>query len=161
MSNIYSIQLLNDLHNYFPDILYTDRIRNTQDLLGYIRQVAQTNPYDRGLHIFNRLSADRIYIPNTQNSIITGLINRIIGNINELDDLDNVVVYPTSEQIMNATTVYHVNTLQDDICTICQDNIQSNEVRRITHCRHYFHKNCIDTWFERNVHCPTCRYDIR
>ena len=41
------------------------------------------------------------------------------------------------------------------------DNIESNEVRRIMHCRHYFHRTCIDTWFQTNVHCPTCRYDIR
>jgi hypothetical protein len=34
-------------------------------------------------------------------------------------------------------------------------------MRTLTHCNHYFHKNCIDVWFESHVHCPICRYDIR
>ena len=77
------------------------------------------------------------------------------------DDLENVPVIPTEEQVANATTVYPINSLQDDICTICQDNIESGEVRRITQCGHYFHRNCIDTWLQGNVLCPTCRHDIR
>jgi hypothetical protein len=28
-------------------------------------------------------------------------------------------------------------------------------------CHHTFHKSCIDTWFQENVHCPVCRHDIR
>jgi hypothetical protein len=73
-----------------------------------------------------------------------------------------VPVFPTADQINNATTVYRVNRRQDDICAICQDDIESNqEVRRLDHCNHYFHRNCIDTWFQGNVQCPTCRHDIR
>jgi len=190
MQNIYTIPLLNDLHNHFPEILYArpDRFRNVADLLEYIRDVAHTSPYQRGLHDYtlNRPNQweilndtpDRVYIPisrqNVQNgsngsnesngsngstiSIISRLINGIIGN---MDDLENVIVQPTTEQVSNATNVYHVNVLQDDICIICQDNINSGEVRRITHCNHYFHNICISTWFQEHVYCPTCRYDIR
>ena len=172
MSNIYSIQLLNDLHNHFPDILYSDRIRNTPDLLRYIRQVAQTNPYSRGLNMFNTnyqsmlntgvyIHTPNAYGSDVSNSIITRLISELMGNMDDVDDLENVPIVPTVEQVTNATIVYPVNGLQDDICTICQDNIESGEVRRITHCRHYFHKTCIDTWFQTHVVCPTCRHDIR
>lgn len=192
MSQIYPVQFLNDLHNYFPEILYgrPDRFRNVQDLLDYIRQVAQINPYNRGLnqHISNyrhntnqwEIIADtpnpvynrpeysrpvysRIYVPNMarMNSSIFGtIIDELMNSINE-EELENVVVQPTATEIENATIVYSVNSLQEDICTICQDNIESNEVRRIMHCRHYFHRTCIDTWFQTNVHCPTCRHDIR
>lgn len=188
--NIYQIQLLNDLHNHFPEILYSrpDRFRNVQDVIDYIRQVAQTNPYDRGLnqyisHYRNNhqmsynsmsiperdyqqrfnvdmpeLSYSSVSIPVSSSSILTRFINSLIGN---MDDLENVIVQPTAEEIARATTIYPVNNLQDDICIICQDAIESNEVRRITQCRHYFHKICIDTWFQTNVHCPTCRHDIR
>ena len=104
------------------------------------------------------LSYSSVSIPVSSSSILTRLINSLVGN---MDDLENVVVQPTAEEIARATTIYRVNNLQDDICTICQDAIESNEVRRITQCRHYFHKICIDTWFQTNVHCPTCRHDIR
>lgn len=166
MSNIYSIQLLNDIHNYFPDILYnTNRFRNVQDLLEYIRQVAQINPYDRGLNMYNSQNYDRIsdiariFIPVSRNPV-RSIFSEILSEF-MTENIEDVVIQPTNEQIINATTVYPVNTLQDDICIICQDNIEVGDVRRITHCGHYFHKLCIDTWFQRNIHCPTCRYDIR
>ena len=162
MSNIYSIGLLNDLHNHFPDILYNPhRFRNVQDLLEYFRQVARMNPYERGLQMYNQRPqnqweiTDNMFVVN-RTSILTRMLNEYL-----FDDLENVPVIPTVEQVTNATTVYPVNTLQDDICIICQENIQSEEVRRITQCGHYFHRTCIDVWFQGNVQCPTCRHDIR
>jgi hypothetical protein len=48
--HIYNIHLLNELHNYFPDILYNrQRFQNVQDLLSYIQEVSEISPYDRGL----------------------------------------------------------------------------------------------------------------
>jgi hypothetical protein len=73
-----------------------------------------------------------------------------------------VPVYPTAGEIAEATTLHTAVHQQDDICAICQDDIEANqEVRRLNHCNHYFHRNCIDTWFQGNTHCPTCRHDIR
>ena len=37
----------------------------------------------------------------------------------------------------------------------------NQNVRHLRHCNHYFHQDCIDTWFRGNVYCPTCRHDIR
>lgn len=53
MSNaaVYPVQLLNDLHNWFPEILYNpQRFQTIQDLIQYIGQVARTNPYEQGLN---------------------------------------------------------------------------------------------------------------
>lgn len=236
--NIYFIQLLNDLHNHFPEILYNPgRFQNVQDLLAYIRNVASYNPYDRGLAEYNShhnnynhhnrqygthipsyrtpvapapptpADVSRLYNtipvnstipqtyvattvidesdipPNTRirmplntntnvlmNTLLGGLFGDILGAPIQveggapLQDFLNqrVIVYPTNEEISNATTTFRATETQDDICAICQDEIENNqEVRRITHCNHYFHQNCIDTWFRGNVHCPTCRHDIR
>jgi hypothetical protein len=47
-------------------------------------------------------------------------------------------------------------------CSICQDSIISTDsCRRLSPCSHVYHRSCIDQWFERSVHCPTCRHDIR
>jgi hypothetical protein len=113
-------------------------------------------------------------LPNTINPLLNTLLGGLFGDIlgnglgggaipNLGSFLDTrVPVFPTADQVNNATTVYRANRRQDDICAICQDDVESNqEVRRLDHCNHYFHRNCIDTWFQGNVHCPTCRHDIR
>ena len=42
------------------------------------------------------------------------------------------------------------------------EDFQENEnVCQIKHCRHTFKEEAIKNWFQRNVRCPVCRYDIR
>ena len=48
MSAPYSISLLNDLHNHFPDLLYQpQRFRSVPDVLNYVISVANQNPFER------------------------------------------------------------------------------------------------------------------
>lgn len=77
--------------------------------------------------------------------------------------LNPIDVRPTPQQIQNATRVFNmVIHTEDDVCAICQDDMDiGNDIREINICHHKFHKSCIDTWFQRNVHCPVCRHDIR
>jgi hypothetical protein len=221
--NIYQIQLLNDLHNHFPELLYnTRRFQNVQDVLSYIRSVADMSPLERGQQQYNsrqnqaprtfRQNATNGYvappppipttglyntipvnstipqtyittmfeentIPTTQvrmsmnnntnalmNTLLGGLFGDILGGGANLDAFLNqrVPVYPTNEEINNASTTFRATVNEDNICTICQENFeQGQQIRRLTHCNHSFHCDCIDTWFRGNVHCPTCRHDIR
>ena len=203
MSNIYSIQFLNDLHNHFPEVLYNPgRFRNVQDLLDYVRGVADVNPYTRGLNQYNSrhthsrptvrrpvetvgpvtppltpivpsVTATRINLPQSGiNNILSSMLGGAFGDLLEIplsgggalhSFLDQpVVVRPTNEQIERGSTRYVATQNLDEVCTICQDTIEtSQEVRNLTHCNHSFHVNCIDTWFHSNVRCPTCRHDIR
>lgn len=203
-TNIYPIQLLNDLHNWYPDILYNPgRFRNVQDLLDYIRMGADINPYSRGLQQYrNRHTSpvrnqvtphstnDSLPVPTHTTTRIrttipltttatTPLLTTLVGLFSDetSHNLFNqfmtpetfqnflnqtVSVYPSSEEISTATSTYTALNRQPDICTICQDSIDERQiVRKINYCSHYFHKDCIDSWFLRNVHCPTCRHDIR
>jgi len=76
--------------------------------------------------------------------------------------LQPVVVRPTPEQIEANTTVGNLVSDTEHSCAICQDALQSDqEGRKLNACGHWFHKHCIDTWLEGNVHCPVCRHDIR
>ena len=44
----YGSLLLNELHLYFPELLYRpERFQNIQEVLGYIGEVARENPYER------------------------------------------------------------------------------------------------------------------
>jgi hypothetical protein len=224
-SHIYPIQLLNDIHNWYPDILYNPgRFRNVQDLLDYIRQGADTNPYTRGLQAYNQISRQHgnlrthhtssapsrnvsqpvtrpvsqpvSYFTNTISpstvsyftnppstndplssiSSISNILNSLLNTdtisttspisilpINITSFLDQRVdVAPNSEEIRNATSIITPTRNMTDNCAICQDEMLSGqELRRINHCNHMYHRECIDVWFNRNVHCPTCRHDIR
>jgi hypothetical protein len=72
-----------------------------------------------------------------------------------------VVVHPTIEQIAAGTQIEIVDA-DEEICTICQDRMAAgSEARAIRVCDHRFHTECIDTWFQRSVICPTCRHDVR
>ncbi len=224
--DIYPIQLLNDLHNHFPDILYNPgRFQNVQDLLLYIRTVANDSPYQRGYREYNRQVARRVQtVPQVISTVIdipvpvtatplqsvplqstatratpvqatvrtttrqaapqtnlNGLlsnnqllINTLLGGMfGDLLDVpirtniqdflnERVPVRPTTEQIENATLLYTTSRNLEDNCAICQDTIETGqEVRKLHHCLHSFHRECIDTWFLEDVHCPTCRHDIR
>jgi hypothetical protein len=215
--NIYPVQLLNDIHNYFPDILYNPgRFRTVHDLLDYIRSVADVNPYTRGLNNYNirqtqNMATNRTntrprvapinpangvnvsWIPNLRPSTTQGLpeqinstfqipindhnniMSTLLGSlINPLIDVpiiggglqtfleQRVHIRPSNEEIENASNTYVATRQEDDNCAICQDTIERGQrVRRLLHCNHYFHSVCIDTWFGENVHCPTCRHDIR
>ena len=80
--------------------------------------------------------------------------------LNFLDQ--SVTVRPSEQQINRGTIVETISALVEDNCAICQDAMERGaQVRKINYCGHIFHKECIDAWFDRNVHCPTCRHDIR
>lgn len=43
-------------------------------------------------------------------------------------------------------------------CTVCLSKFEDAEtLRLLPKCKHAFHMNCIDKWFERHSTCPLCR----
>jgi hypothetical protein len=54
-SSPYSVALLNDLHHYFPDLLYrSERFQTVHDVLQYVISVAQESPYERERQRYRR-----------------------------------------------------------------------------------------------------------
>lgn len=97
---------------------------------------------------------------NNLNSL-TALANLLLRSENAfIPNMEPVIVRPTEEQIAGATLLGNPDSDHD--CAVCQDIISSEQQgRKINHCGHWFHKDCIDPWFQQNVQCPVCRYDIR
>lgn len=55
--------------------------------------------------------------------------------------------------------LYHA--IPKDVCSICCDNIEPNEMRE-TRCGHQYHRGCIRQWFgTQNTTCPMCRYQLK
>lgn len=78
---------------------------------------------------------------------------------------DRIPVVPTSEQIRQATRTLpfqHVENPINERCPISFEVFRTNdEVLQIIHCGHIFNPCEIAVWFESNVGCPVCRFDIR
>ena len=204
----YGIQLFDEIHHYFPDILYNsqqfqtvpqlltyvqNQIRNRVDLFRNARNahVQTNNSYDNRalptprVHIVQQpvlinSRSRQMQVP-LQNAMPTGtdafLTNLLAGlmqsdlgsdinitaNFVDPTFTDPVPVYPTLEQIEQATTM-RMATARDEgsACSICQDNFASGQaIRKIVQCGHEYHRGCIDTWLQSNVQCPICRYDVR
>jgi hypothetical protein len=220
-SSYYGIQLLDDLHTYFPAILYTPRqFHSVSDVLEYIqtqtrnhfdrfsnaqRAFVATNPsppVQQQVPLNNtpqqqpqssfepRIPSIRIRtttplhgrlnpllrvlhpLSTSEGDIGGGMTADIIASLLSLgatmdaaptNFMDPVPVVPSEHQIQLATSLHRATVANELVtCSICQDNFTSGEeVRRINHCNHEFHRRCIDTWFQTNVACPMCRWDIR
>ena len=183
--NYYGIPIFNDLHNYFPEILYGSRFQH-DGLVQYIRQQVcgrynlytnaqnnyrrnQTNIFQQNQERLQHQQINRISTLNYEeppiNSIVRILQNVLSSNSQDEDhiinDLQPVVIQPTQNQIENGSSMVEVTT-STNVCSICQENMQPNQsIRRLNNCRHMFHNTCIITAFNTSPRCPNCRNDIR
>jgi hypothetical protein len=115
-TSIFRVGILDDLHNYFPDILYnSERFTTVQDLLQYIQHQARTqlNPFDRGQREYNNNTNNRP-INQTINPVNTYVQIPVVdtsGNVapitsNITSNLNNTQTPPPRIRPSARTTVY-------------------------------------------------------
>ena len=183
---IYDVALLDDLHNFFPSLLYQSAsFRTVQDVLGYVRERTSQrfNLFDYGRRQFERnhtsvlfpsSHAASYYVPQQRpvDEVIsvdfTASLLPLLQSIRQARSAatttyDDVIVHASQTMVNEASTE---ETLEQDLeanCAICQDRMRQGElIRKLNICEHAFHKSCIDIWLlHRSVRCPTCRHDIR
>ena len=115
--------------------------------------------------VMNYIYPDELLLPSRQRSApprrptqTEQLLSAFFGSSNLMEP---VIVRPTHEQIASASVLTTINPTHEN-CAICQDGMEEGQsVRILSHCIHRFHQECIDTWFQSHVTCPTCRHDIR
>ena len=62
---------------------------------------------------------------------------------------------------LNSKTELQMATDIDENCSICSSNYINNQIiRKINHCNHMFHQQCVDRWFATNSTCPICRVNL-
>ena len=178
--NYYGVQLINDLHNYFPEILYSNRFQN-DPLVQYIRQQVSnrfnlfTNAQNQHLNNLQNQNLNRVatienndplalnilFTNNNQNSLGSSIANLFQTILQGTDDLESVIIRPTNQQIEATSSIVEIMNSQES-CAICQEHMNPNDrIRRLNQCRHMFHNQCILTAFQTSVRCPVCRHDIR
>ncbi|XP_044278933.1 RING finger protein 148-like [Varanus komodoensis] len=45
-------------------------------------------------------------------------------------------------------------------CAVCLEMYKPKDVARVLHCRHLFHKTCVDPWLLKHQTCPVCKWDM-
>ena len=188
----YNVPLLDDIHNYFPALLYgsAEQFRSVGDLLFYVRQQVrqQFDLFSAGQQAYAPTADPQVYqtppraspplqppplrrmppdpLMELLSPVGTSDIIHLLSGFQAippvpLNTMEPVIVHPTAEQIAAGTAI-EVMDAEEDVCAICQDEIPlGSQVRTINACDHRFHVGCIDTWFQRDVRCPSCRHDIR
>jgi len=129
---------------------------------------------------YNNPINQNIYNENVNSSIRNNIRNNInnsnsssasIFGTNEVTNFltnflnTSVHVRPTRQQINNASTMVRYDSIENplsDNCPISLERFTNNEiVRQLKPCGHIFSRTSFRRWFENNVRCPVCRYDIR
>jgi hypothetical protein len=105
----------------------------------------------------NSNSNSNIYGTSDITSNISGLLSSFLNS--------TVIVRPTAEQIANASRLVSYNEIQNPNSESCPISLErfnaSDQVRQLNHCGHIFLPNEFNEWFQSNVRCPVCRFDIR
>lgn len=77
----------------------------------------------------------------------------------------SVTIRPTSEQLDAASRLVRYGDIErplSETCPISMDRFNIDDlVRQIHHCGHLFVPSQFDEWFQSNVRCPVCRFDVR
>ena len=184
---VYGVGLLDDIHNYFPALLYNQgRFHSVQEIFHYVRTQLNTR---FNLFAYGASLAQPTVVPQPpaqqplqpvprrtvaqEDSAIASLLITMLTGVTSpaaasaslpifrvpAGFSSPVVVAPTINQITENSQIVSGRT---GSCAICQDFILlTDSCRLLTGCQHVYHRGCIDTWFERSVYCPSCRHDIR
>jgi len=78
---------------------------------------------------------------------------------------ENVPVFPSADQIEQATRTAPFQMIVDPINTSCPITMETftpeQIIIQVLHCGHIFNHTHLHSWFRNNVRCPVCRHDIR
>jgi len=103
--------------------------------------------------------ADRLR--NIEISLTEPFNSNIFGFLNNLEPTnDNITI----DLLLQNTelVIYNEELNINNTCSICRLDYNNNDIlRKINHCDHYFHHNCIDNWLKNHTTCPVCRHSLR
>lgn len=102
---------------------------------------------------------------NRRDFLRNGIYNILDNMFTQENFNEPVIIRPNAREIQNATLNTTFGTINNPINSSCPISLErfegDTEVSQIIHCGHIFNREDLNVWFERNVRCPVCRYDIR
>jgi hypothetical protein len=157
---VYGVGLLDDLHNYFPRILYNpQQFQTVPDLLAYVQQTTRTrfNLFDNGLRQYattvqqqqqqqRRTYAQAAQAHAAQHAAHTTAMDPVSASLLPLlrslivprvvrmpmneAFSDPVIVHASQEIIETMSSQETLAEDSEDICAICQDTMRQGELVR-------------------------------
>jgi hypothetical protein len=144
-TSIFRIGILDDLHNYFPDLLYnSDRFQSVQDVLQYIQRGARINPFEQGLREYNRNSRD-----SRTNHVVQPTQIPIVDT-RAAHDISDVPVTPQRAPLMTSTIPVTPQRVPLTTSTIPEPQIPQRQVRRRP-VTYYWADSLIPNRYENNL----------
>ena len=109
---------------------------------------------------------NRSYHRTTETNSNNNIFDLLFQAIPLPANMENVIVRPSEEQLRNSTRsiIYSPNNthINNNTCPITLEPFEEQQMlTQIMYCGHVFSQEGISRWFESNVRCPVCRYDIR
>jgi len=165
------------IYDYNDNINYYNR--NMRDLIHvYERTVNNTlsRSNDAGNIYISRSNSSIPSRPDISNNHIRNVtnppiwnlfnsysLNNPIGTMRFQNTFEDVIIHPSREQILRATEIIHWDISFTQLtCPISLERFEPQQsVCRICYCGHMYNNDSLMRWFETNVRCPVCRYDIR
>ena len=161
-------QMFNDRQNSYIHYDYNTPINPNI----YNENVNRTNVTNRN-NINNRNNRTNV---NNRNNInnrtnVNPNVSSSIFDSNEITNFftnflnTSVSIRPTQQQIESASRLIKYSEIEhplSEICPILLERFSNEEmIRQLKPCGHLFCQSSFQQWFENNVRCPVCRYDIR
>ena len=162
--NIYNEQQKN------IDLMYLE-LKETREIIDYITRVDERIRRNTSTNTNTNTSTN-----TNRNTSTNTNRNTIMDNLRAtgvyrwdyyipIDDLVDVIVSPTQEEIANNTIQLRYNEVINPLnssCPITLERFENNtECTQIIGCGHLFNRDGLNSWLNANVRCPICRYDIR
>ena len=138
------------VYNDYTNNNNNNNIRNSVNAL-------PTNIPMPSLNVIPPIPTTRPIIDSYTTNEATTLLNTFLNT--------TVVVRPTNAQIQQASRLIIYGDIENPLSQSCpislEDFNEDDQVSQILYCGHIFHTHQFQQWFESNVRCPVCRYDIR
>lgn len=92
---------------------------------------------------------------------VNGPMNHIVNGYNNMDNIFDQMFNAQEIEFKPATCDLQKclkmvsNSEENSKCTICLDDL-GKEVCSLD-CKHYYHKDCIESWLKTSGNCPICK----
>eukprot|EP00581_Thalassiosira_minuscula_P008079 CAMPEP_0183704376 /NCGR_PEP_ID=MMETSP0737-20130205/1709_1 /TAXON_ID=385413 /ORGANISM="Thalassiosira miniscula, Strain CCMP1093" /LENGTH=476 /DNA_ID=CAMNT_0025931219 /DNA_START=74 /DNA_END=1504 /DNA_ORIENTATION=- len=143
----------------------TMSVRDTQEGV----RLNQMSPIDR--HILQMLMSNAVRTGAATNETANQILEELLQQYGFPDE-DNLrqggrraatpqqIEQNTTTQTLDKESIAELSENQST-CNICLEEFKTgDEMRKVTHCNHTFHKECIDRWLERVASCPICKHEL-
>ena len=111
----------------------------------------------------NLINLDYInYLSATNSSYIEQFNNiRAISSrkTNLISILNEDIINKNKEIIELKFQIKIITDISSISCSICLENINTDDDKYITKCNHLFHTSCLNKWGKNNT-CPNCRIKL-